>query len=421
MKKFQFLLLCVVSITTAWLFTTCGLKHGSGNKTALLKDDLIAVPLEMSQGYVVLNKFQYEDVSRWRIEVIEHLPSASISDSQKIAHSVILPPKKNYWKIPDDFAKKNRGFSVIAYGLNGNGTIVYKTNPLPISGGTDVQRPDGTWIAWDFGCDFVCIENQCAWRIGSMVHPDGGQYYLSLLELNTNYFYLNSSQMNTFCSGTSSCGWKLTPCPDPYNYYTTSLLQVPSMNTSFCDWNGLPQPGGTWVRGVLKRKPYHWQDPNIMTDILIGQPPCQDGAFGFNAAMATLNLYAKVKPEPPLSCSPSWCSPSVGGIGGTPINPCADIQNLTFGSQDNFFNNIGTILDCYLGKNKKEWKEKGVIITVTDMNDPKNKIDYTIEDVIEKSGDASQRNKNVLKASLYSIGILRSDGQYFRVFKEVMR
>lgn len=214
---------------------------------------------------------------------------------------------------------------------------------------------------------------------------------------------------------------------DPHGYSPIGSINTATESGQYCSAIGSTLSGNVW--GIAKELG-PWEGSYILTDILIGEPPCANDIdapimiFNISGSGADFsNPGSSPDPRPFLSCSSTPCNSGSGGIGNNP-RPCEAMESLSFGTD--FFDNIAQILGCFYGAYDPvaqewdyNWGSRLSKITVRDINDITTPpINLEAQKAFGKNGEWLVK-KPFLKKGLYSIGLFSKGGEYDYLIVEI--
>ena len=291
-------------------------------------EQIIGIGIKYSQGYLILNKKKYPNISYWKITPISN-------DDEKTLESIFLKKGKNYWKLDEHYYNGGYRFKIDAFDSSDN-QILATSNLLSLD--SDPNKPksvDDNYLPYEIGCHWECEAPRWAWKIRQLQYHNGGSYRLELRGLwdycdtiivgnsekiicYPHYYYLPVSVVeNYICNQPNNTSRFPTGCPDPYYVTTTGILDA-NKHVYYSPTGG--RLSGD-IYGVIKDLG-PWEGSFISTprnNLLINDNAC---LMDRNAAMRQLNKYGdfnnnnQVYPE--LECISVFQGNAVGVGGGEP-------------------------------------------------------------------------------------------------------
>lgn len=375
--------------------------------------NILSVPINYSRGFLIFDKGKYPNVNNWEVQ-IKPL-NASKEKDHKSEVKLKISEEKNYIKLPKEFSKRNSLYSVALNGLDANGIIILQSNILNNNNNTGaLYTCPGCQSELD--CTWKCVGPDYAYSIHAYKKLVGDQYYLSLepngrddgdTETYTPYYFYSHQS--------------------PYGGATTDGFSVIGpINTSqtsgqYCTATGSHISG--LVYGIAKdRGP--WGGNHLMTEWILGHPPCLDG---LNFAIMAFNNPANganFSNKPPLSCGSTPCSESGGSSGGgTSPNPCSGISLI---SGMIHYNDLAASLGCLIKRfnpKTKDWENSKIMRSIQNLEirnlstiDQVEKLN--VANLIEENGNAKIEQK-IIESGLYLIGIYLDSGDYIYTINEI--
>lgn len=408
LKGVAFLLLLVLIGSNS-----CVIKSKEPATISIEAGDIIGMPIKNAQGYLVLDKRKHPRIMQWEIEVYKN--------GKEQVETAKLDPGINYWRIPKQYQSAKEKYTFKVRGLAEAGGPTIQTNPFPVSADPSLLCVGCT--GYELACSWECVGLNYAYKINAYKNPNGGDYYLSLEEtyeyydedLQVTYPYYYYAPESAFAGG------------DPNGYSPIGLINTATEPGQYCSATGSTLNGNVW--GIAKELG-PWKGSYILTDFIIGDPPCADGIdapimiFNMPGSGADFsNPGSSPDPRPFLSCSPTSCNYGSGGIGNNP-RPCDEMESLSFGTD--FFDNIAQALGCFYSTYDPvaqewnyDWGSRLSRLTVRNINDiTAPPIYLDAEKAFRKNGEWLVE-KPSLDKGLYSIGLFSKGGKYNYLILEI--
>jgi len=298
----------------------------------LKQKKLITVPINLSNGFLILDRKSNPKVETWAAKYSRILKDGPINISQFDQKT----KSKNYFKVPEKLYKDKDPVQVTLSGYHNNLEIVQSS--FIVNENNFAARCPG--CNWELACEVTCVGPDYAYIIRAYSPPNGGQFYLSVSETAScddqgyncvPYYYYVPNQPNL---------------PDYGDNISDAMITTQHPEQDFCTASGSHISGTVW--GIAKGLG-QWDGLDLTTNYLIGEPPCAEN--NIQSFLNILNLSSNgtdLNSSNALNCGSTPCGNISGGsgTGGLGGDPCNLYGGLSFGPQDDFWDTWSSGWGC---------------------------------------------------------------------------
>ncbi len=411
-------------IFLAFISMTCSIRIGEQKIPIVEAKELILMPVEHAQEYLILSKKKYPEIKSWEITLNK---LDSLNDEQPdFLQKIQLEAGKNYWKIPKQYRSKKELITLKISGLNQSGDPSLQTNSAFLyDGDKHPMLCPGCEIPV-IHCSWECVGPNYAYKIAARKALSGNKYYLSLEDYfihdpvtgyNTPFYYYVTS------AAYSSLGSPITKNGFP----VIGAFNASQHPQKYCSVSGNPIKSG-FVYGIPKDLG-PWEGHFLLTDWIHKLPPCVDGVniaiMDFNNPANGANFTAGPVTLPNLLCGTTLCNhlPTPGGGNGVSPNPCDQISLL---SGSSFYNDLSAALGCHFQKYNPEsnsweigdWLEDTDLLELKRLDEADKGSKIEVEEFYDGKGKPKLVD-NEIAQGLYLIGVYSKSGDYNYMIREV--
>ncbi|MBI4646080.1 MAG: hypothetical protein HY738_05640 [Bacteroidia bacterium] len=147
------------------------------------QNSVVRLKSDIGQGYLVLDKTNYQEVDHWKISTIKRIYNQDGTSNDQLIEEIALPSGKNYIKIPKERRINNNGvryFAKIEGFTNANAEVIAEVTQISIGNGPPLELTCPGCEPYANGCYWKCNGLTYAWKIQEYYPVNGGNSYFAV-------------------------------------------------------------------------------------------------------------------------------------------------------------------------------------------------------------------------------------------------